>query len=315
MTAAWRRGAHDAPLAPSVLAALLGRHPSSPGGLVAAIGVYEELRAFERIVRDLWPQGEQADSILGARRPGERRESTRVWAFVERCSADYFPLQPCEEYAEVIGEIPFERLGFSYDDVEEYNGGIGYLLLLIAVLGDTIPGFAAHCDALHEEASIAETTFAAIPAGQRTPDRLAAALDGTPYAATTDLARWLYDETGSCFLDLTWEMQLLDNDGWTPAFIDELRAQWRAAAPLIARVDALATLLESDPDAHFAALLRALGTVPGSAVAGAEITTACTGTGVGEGEGDGVAAASARDALALADGRGDLAALIVRVAD
>lgn len=101
-----------------------------------------------------------------------------------------------------------------------------------------------------------------IPTGQRDPAALDRALADTPYAATGDLARWLYGETGSCFLDATWEMQVLDNDDWTPGFIADLTAQWREAEALMARVDALATLLEADPDAHFAALLRAIGAIP-----------------------------------------------------
>ncbi len=258
MIAAGRAG-HRAPIAPAALAARLGRPPPAPGEVAAAIGVYPDQLAFERLVRDLWPGDGAARAILDARDPGERRETARVRAFVERFSACHFPLQPCEEYGEVVGEVPFERLGFAYDEVEGYDGRLGYLLLLIAVMGDAMPGLTAHAEALHRDAGVTLGTLGLVPAGQREPDRLAALLVGTPYAAATDLARWLYGETGSCFLDLTWDVQVLDNAGWTPAFVAALTAQWRETAPLIARVDALATLLEADPDTQFAALLRAIG--------------------------------------------------------
>ena len=235
----------------------LGRPALAPSAVAAAIGVYAEQRAFEQIVRDVWPSGDTARAILDARRPGERREATRVWAFAERFAADYFPLQLCEEYAEIVGEVPFYRFGFSYDEVEAYNGRIGYLMLLIAVLGGAMPGLVAHCDALREEAGIGVETLNLIAADQREPASIDAALVGTPYAAMGDLARWLYGDTGSCFLDITWDMQVVDNEDWTPGIIAMLTAEWRAAEALMARVDALATLLESDPDAHFAALLRA----------------------------------------------------------
>ncbi len=254
-------------VAPAALAALIGRPPPMPGEVVAAIGVYEAQRAFEQIVRELWPAGDTARAILDARRPGERRETTRVWAFVGRCEADYFPLQPCEEYAELVDEVPFYRFGFTYDEVEAWDGRTGHLLLMIAVLGGAMPGLAAHCDCLREEAHVTDETLALIPADQRDPAALDAALVGTPYAATADLARWLYGDTGSCFLDATWEMQVIDNEGWTPGIVATLTAQWRAAEALMGRVDALATLLETDPDAHFAALLRAVGAVWQPAVA------------------------------------------------
>ena len=253
------RPAYTARVAPTALVALIGRPPPAPGEVAAEIGVYEAQRAFERIVRDLWPVGDTARTILDARRPGERREATRVSAFAERFAEEYFPLALCEEYAEIVGEVPFYRFGLTYDEVEAWDGRVGHLLLMIAVLGDAMPGLAAHCDLLREEAGIADETLALIPAEQRDPATLDAALAGTPYAATGDLARWLYGDTGSCFLDATWEMQVLDNEDWTPGLIAELTTQWRAAEALMALVDALATLLEADPDGHFADLLRAIG--------------------------------------------------------
>ncbi len=255
-------------VAPTALAALVGRPPPMPGEVVTAIGVYEAQLAFERIVRELWPAGDTARAILDARRPGERRETTRVWAFVERCEADYFPLQPCEEYAEIVGEVPIYRFGLTYDEVEAWDGRTGHLLLVIAVLGGAMPGLAAHCDFLREEAHVTDETLALILADQREPAALDAALVGTPYAATGDLARWLYGDTGSCFLDATWEMQVIDNEDWTPGIVATLTAQWRAAETLMGRVDALATLLEADSDAHFAALLRAVGAIRQPAGAG-----------------------------------------------
>lgn len=168
--------------------------------------------------------------------------------------------------------MPFYRFGLTYDEVETWDGRTGHLLLMIAVLGDTMPGLAAHCDVLREEMGIADETLALIPADQRDPTALDAALAGTPYAATGDLARWLYGDTGSCFLDATWEMQVLDNEDWTPGLIAALTTQWRAAEALMARVDALATLLEAAPDAHFAALLRAAGPIrqPAEAIEGGD---------------------------------------------
>lgn len=250
------RPVSTARVAPTALAALVCHRPPMPGEVAAAIGVFEAQLAFERIVRSLWPTGETARAILDARRPGERRETTRVWAFVERCEADYFPLQPCEEYAELVNEVPFYRFGLTYDEVEAWDGRVGQLLLAIAVLGGAMPGLAAHCEFLREEAYVTDETLALIPADQRDPAALDAALGGTPYAATGDLARWLYGDTGSCFLDATWEMQVIDNEDWTPGIVATLTAQWRAAEALMGRVDALATLLEADPDAHFAALLQ-----------------------------------------------------------
>lgn len=253
------RPAHAARVAPTALAALIGRPPPAPGEVAAEVGVYEAQRAFERIVRDLWPVGDTARAILDARQPGIRRETARVWAFAERFAEEYFPICLCEEYAEIVGEVPFYRFGLAYDEVEAWDGRTGHLLLMIVVLGGAMPGLAAHCDFLREEAHVTDETLALIPADQRDPATLDAALVGTPYAATGDLARWLYGDTGSCFLDATWDVQVIDNEDWTPGIVASLTAQWREAEALMGRVDALATLLEADPDAHFAALLRAVG--------------------------------------------------------
>lgn len=130
-------------VAPTALAALIVCQPPDPGEVAATIGVYEAQIVFERLVRDLWPNGDTARTILDARRPEMRRETTRVWAFAERFADDYFPLYLCEEYAEIVGEVPFYRFGLTYDEVERWDGRTGHLLLLIAVLGETMPGLAA----------------------------------------------------------------------------------------------------------------------------------------------------------------------------
>ena len=252
------------PLRPATLPGLLRRaRPPSAREVTEAIATWEARAAFEGLVRPWFPGPAEAAAILGARQPGWSREGARVTAFVERFSERYFPLVFCEEYEELIGEVPWERQGLGWDEVSQFNGPLGQLLLIIAVLGDVTPSLDAHCDELHREHGIRRETLALIPRGQRALEDLEAALGGGPHAATVDMARWLYQCTGSCFLDLTWEYEVVDNEGWTGAYVADLAEQWRHARALIERVDALARHLEATPDRHFATLLRAVAAAPG----------------------------------------------------
>ena len=51
----------------------------------------------------------QATEILAARRPGERREQTRVAAFLDRVGAELFPVYELEEYEQVAGGVPVHQ--------------------------------------------------------------------------------------------------------------------------------------------------------------------------------------------------------------
>ncbi len=92
------RAMRVAPLAPTAVAALLSNHDA-------------EL-TFRRIVWEVFPEG--GDEILAARHAGEHREHARVWAFLQRVEAEYFPVYELDECDQVACGIPFVRNGWSY---------------------------------------------------------------------------------------------------------------------------------------------------------------------------------------------------------
>ena len=252
-----------APLAPSRLAWAARGRPLSPRSLLGALEGLGHERDFAALVHRLWPEGETARAILTAEEPGWPREAARVVAFCERFGEDFFPIELCEEYEHVVGYgIPFARLGFTYDAVEEFDGRLGVLMALIGILGDSMPGFVAHCELLEEELGLDPAVFALAPHGQRDPGPLARALGEGPYVAMVDLATWLYRETGTAFLDSCGQLPSARFDAWTPEAVAALTADWARARPLLERVEVLADLLESDPHAHFPALLRLAASAP-----------------------------------------------------
>jgi hypothetical protein len=95
-----------------------------------------------------------------------------------------------------------------------------------------------------------------VPGDGLAPADLHAALDGTPYAAATEFADWMWGQTDLAFLDCDDEMEVVDAE-WSGDNVQELTRQWQAASALMDRVTALETWLEKDPARHFAQLLEA----------------------------------------------------------
>lgn len=95
---------------PLALGRVLRRAPVAPTSAAALLGGHEGYLAFRRIVREVMPEAE--DEILAARQPGASRENARVWAFLHRVEAEYFPVYDADEYEQVVSSIQFApRLG------------------------------------------------------------------------------------------------------------------------------------------------------------------------------------------------------------
>jgi len=230
-----------APLAPTPLAVLLSNHDA-------------EL-TFRRIVREVFPEG--GDEILAAWHAGEHREHARVWAFMQRVEAEYFPVYELDEYDQVACGIPFVRNGWSWDRFHVLEMRPGELLLFALCTQPFAPGFDSRVPLLDAcEAHVPMTILREIPEGGLAPSLLHERLDNSPYAAAAEFADWLWAETGSAFLDLDEEIEVSDAD-WTHDNVVELATQWQRAEAILDRIDALATWLETDPPAHFSQLLEA----------------------------------------------------------
>jgi hypothetical protein len=229
------------PLAPTAVAALLANH--------------EAELAFRRIVREIFP--EDGDEILTARHTREQWEHTRVWAFLQRVDASYFPVYELDEYDQVACGIPFVRNGWSYDQFYELEMRPGELLLFALCAQPFAPGFDSRIPLLDAcEAHVPRVLLGQIPDGGVTPTELHQQLDGTRFAGAASFADWLWAETDSVFLDLDEEIEVSDAD-WTLEIVEELAGQWRRAKAILDRIAELASWLEAELPLHFFQLLDA----------------------------------------------------------
>jgi hypothetical protein len=229
--------------------------PLAPTSIAALVGNHEAELAFRRIVRELFP--EDGDEILRAQHTGEHREHTRVWDFLQRVDAEYFPIYELDEYDQVACGIPFVRNGWSYDRFHELEMRPGELLLFALCAQPFAPGFDSRVSLLDAcEAHVPRTLLSEIPDGGLSPAELHQRLDGTHVAAAAAYADWLWAETGSVFLDLDEEIEVTDAD-WTVETVDDLARQWQQAEAILDRIAGLASWLEAELPTHFAQLLDA----------------------------------------------------------
>lgn len=206
-------------------------------------------------MREVFPEAE--GEILGVAETGASRESARVWAFLRKVEAEYFPCYEAEEYEQVVCGIPFVRNGWSYDRFHELDVRPGELLLFALCAQPYLSGDDTRVALLDAgEAHVPRELLAEIPPDGFAPAELHERLDGTPHAAAADYADWLWGETGTVFLDFDEEIVVSDAD-WTRENILELAEQWRRATAVLDRIGELATWLEADLPARFARLLDA----------------------------------------------------------
>lgn len=246
----------------SALARALLRRPPAPAGVAAFLLGYPGEVAFRHLVAAVFPEPADAAAILGARPTGGHswadRETARCWAFSHLVEERLFPVYEMSEYAEVLAGVPFIRAGWTDERTHELEDlRRGEWMLLALCLGADGPGGLAWHDALAREAGVRAADLARLPPDGFDRRTLHARLDGTPWAATAEFADWLAGDTGTCFLDFTDELDVLDNDEWDPAYLADLAAQWRLAEGIQARIAALCARLEADPAARFAALVAA----------------------------------------------------------
>jgi hypothetical protein len=79
---------------PTSLGHTLRRTPVTPTSVAAVLESHAAQVEFRRIVEEIFP--EVAAEILAARRPGERREHSRVSAVLERVGSRLFPVYEVE---------------------------------------------------------------------------------------------------------------------------------------------------------------------------------------------------------------------------
>jgi hypothetical protein len=242
------------------LAKALRRAPVTPTSAASLLERQEWLLAFRRIVREIFPEAEA--EIWSARSNGGDRESARVCAFLQRVEAEFFPTYECDEYQQVVCGISPVRNAWGYERFHDLDLRPGELLLFTLCaypyedVGIRLPVLDA------AEAQVPREALREVPPGGFTPAELRERLAGTPYAAAADFVEWLWGETGTVFLDVDDEVEIVDAE-WTRAIVHDLAEQWQRAAAILERIGALAAWIESDPAVHFRrVLVAALGRDP-----------------------------------------------------
>lgn len=263
------------PSARALVMALL-RPPPRPLAVARSLrGGAVEFRAVADLV---FPA--DADELMAAHHPPLNRAASRVDAFLARVAGELFAVYQTdfddaywegEEYDQVTRGIPFVRFGWTLEERHELQVRAGYLLLMALcanpdddlLAAGWLPGGrgdngwrVALLDALALDIGIPADTLARLPRHGADPAELRQRLDGGPFAAAADFARWFRSETGLACLDLG-----EDDDypvPWTRDNVDTLAEEWPRAKALLDRVGELAMWLEEASADRFPKLVDAL---------------------------------------------------------
>ncbi len=256
-----------APPVLSYLAETLLRRPPSLRELVVRLGYAEDYAWFAGLARRLFP--DEAETLLGIPDLGQR-----LARFARLFEERHFPLYaPYMEFFVDEGEeppftwlrrgIPFQLMGFGYDDLHEMWDGYREGLSALALLAEPPDFYSDEPGGLRtawlEAAAqrIPRETLLRIPAGGIPLDALTEAVQETEYQGAAQAAAWVRAETGSFFLDHSFEDGDYDgfSDPWEDEIIQEGTEEWRKADQLMDAVVKLADWLEGDLSSRFAEML------------------------------------------------------------
>ncbi|MYE06112.1 MAG: hypothetical protein F4Y04_02635 [Chloroflexi bacterium] len=251
----------------SGLAQMLLRRPPSLRELVALVGYAEDYAWFAGLVRRLFPQ--EAEAMLAA--PDVNR---RLAGFAELFQERHFPLYgPFLDFWIDEGDeppwswlrrgIPFDLMGFGYDDLHEmwdgYRGGLSALALLAQPPESFLMGPDGIRTAWLESAAerIPRETLERIPQCGIPLDLLTEAVQDTEFQGAAQAAAWVWSQTGNFFLDHNYTDGDYDgfSDPWEEEIIKEGTEEWRKASALIDSVTRLAGWLDEDLPVRFAQML------------------------------------------------------------
>ena len=251
----------------SGLAGLLLRRPPSLRELVTLVGYADDYAWFAGLARRLFPQ--EAEAILAA--PDVNR---RLEGFAELFQERHFPLYgPFLDFWLDEGDeppwswlrrgIPFDLVGFGYDDLHEMWDGYREGLSALALLAHPPDSFFMGPDGIRtswlESAAerIPQETLERIPQGGMPIEALTEAVNEREFQGAAHAAAWVWSQTGNFFLDHNYTDGDYDgfSDPWEEEIIQEGTEEWRKASALIDSVTSLAEWLEEDLPTRFAEML------------------------------------------------------------
>jgi hypothetical protein len=257
----------------SVLARKLMGGPPSLAYFMELLEQSESFTGFRDLIREYLPEHEvniMAEDL-----------DRRAWRFSQLFSRKYFPLHDntlSDEFGigDLLGGIPFQPLGFSYEGYHAFaDFRQGYILALALVecpwdegdpLGlsddeeeaDGIPG--ARIPILEAVGDIVgEGLVRLLPDAGWSAADLHTMTDGTEFEGLGLFADWVNGNTGCIHLDTMGES--LDMEGlpeWDSDTVDEMTNDWHQATEILDKIHRVALLLEQDPERTFRKLVALL---------------------------------------------------------
>lgn len=251
------------PPALGALGRTLSRLPIGLKALPDLLDPREGRSLFLRLVQELFP--ERRAELLAPPPPGRPPERTRLVRFASAMEERYFPIEEVESYSELLGGIPLPRMGWgTYEYHEVHLCGDGELLLraLCSHPYDTMWGEDEDVSGVRLtilelcRELVPEELLAPLVRSGLDPVVLHRHLDGTRYEGAALYADWLWQGTGSLFLDRSYEDEG-DNPDWSVDAVAALAWDWWRAQEVEDRIAELERWLEGNPVGRFSELLHA----------------------------------------------------------
>jgi hypothetical protein len=198
----------------------------------------------------------------------------RMCTFVHHFERRYFPIEEPnyldEGYWPLVSAIPFPRMGIGWDDYhefEQWQPGLRMLFALVASpyyegegdgrVADLVKetGGGARVPLLEDVARIVGRGLVLrIPNEGWRPEELHARLDNTHFEGVALAADWLWRQTNTFVLDITYEDDLTDAF-WNRETVDLLTREWPRAQAIRDQIAILGAWLEGDPVVRFGTLV------------------------------------------------------------
>lgn len=223
----WYEGMDKFPLA--ALTKKLELAPPSLRAILDQIADGELISEFFQIVRDYLPEYERELSRL----PTEER----VALFISRFGERYFPLahglfdygyEGSEAYWYIVTSIPIDRNAITYEEYHDFDSLPPGFHLLATLVTCPFMGEEGTLVSIRENAAD-QTSMALvrrIPSIGWEPDHLATWLKDTKYSVVGTFAKYLHRDTGSPWLDMSYEDEGYGDLVWEKDLIEYMKEQW-----------------------------------------------------------------------------------------
>lgn len=242
---------------------LANRLTLAPPSLRHLIGMLEQSEVYQEfllLVREFLPEHER--EIITSR--------SRLDAFARRFEERYFPLAEAvvddEEMEFLVSSIPIVLEGMSFDDYHEfehYNQAQQLLMALVeySFWGEEEGG--ARVPLLEQCAKyVGEDLIRRVPRLGWKPEHMHQRLDGTEFEGAAVFADYMWHQTGTIFLDCTYDEDWGGDLGWSRENVEGLTEEWPRARQMEAQMSSIMDWLDDAPQINFEKLLDALGELP-----------------------------------------------------